>query len=482
MLNNEYKGCFVMFDVAIIGAGVNGSLLARKLSQFDLNIVVIEKGSDIANGSSRANSAVVHAGYDPEPNTLKAKLNVLGAKMMKSLCDEIDVPYKSYPTIVVAFTEDQIKALYELKERGEINGVENIKILKKEELKTIEPLISDDAVAALYVDSALVSPYKLAIAASEVAYNNGVKFIFDHNVSKITFQNNYFLIDDEIKAKYIINCAGCGSAKISSLIGDDSFDIIPRRGEYMLYDKSSLCVNNIIFTVPTEKGKGVLVLPTVDGNMLVGPDASQVESDKNTETSIEGLNFILENGKNIIPTLNTRGVITQFSGVRATPTTKDFIIRQSEVNDRVLHVAGIESPGLASSPAICEYAFEILKNMGIELNEKSEAIMTRKACPHFASLSNNEQKELIKSNPLFGHIICRCETITEAEIVDAIHRPLGARTIDGVKMRARAGMGRCQGGFCSPKIAEILARELNVSIESITKKGQDSYILVGKTK
>lgn len=471
-----------MFDIAIIGAGVNGSLLARKLSQYDLNVVVIEKGSDVACGSSRANSAVVHAGYDPEPNTLKAKLNVKGAKMMKSLCDELDVPYKSFPTIVVAFAEDQVNSLLELKERGEINGVENIKILNKEELKKIEPLISDNAISALYVDSALVSPYKLAIAAAEVAYNNGVKFIFDHNVSKISFQNDYFVIDDNIETRYIINCAGCGSSKIASLIGDNSFDIIPRKGEYMLYDKSSLCVNNIIFTVPTEKGKGVLVLPTVDGNMLLGPDASVVNSDSDNETTIDGLEFILKNGRNIIPTLNTRGVISQFSGVRATPTTKDFIIRQSEVNKKFIHVAGIESPGLASSPAICEYTFDILKDIGIFLNEKSSATMTRKACPHFASLSNEEQKELIKSNPLFGHIICRCETITEAEIVDAIHRPLGARTIDGVKMRTRAGMGRCQGGFCSPKVAEILARELNVSLDSITKKGQDSYILIGKTK
>ena len=471
-----------MFDVAIIGAGVNGALLARKLSQYDINVLVIEKGNDIASGSSKANSAVVHAGYDPEPNTLKAQLNVKGAKMMKELCNEIDVPYKSYPTLVVAFAEDQINALYELKERGEINGVDNIKIIDKDELKKIEPLISDDAVAALYVDSALVSPYKLAIAAAEVAALNGVKFVFNHEVKKIEYVDDCFIIDNDIQAKYIINCAGCGSSKIASLIGDNSFEIIPRRGEYMLYDKSSLCVNNIIFTVPTENGKGVLVLPTVDGNMLVGPDASKVDNENEKETSIEGLDFVLKNGKNIIPSLNTRGVISQFAGVRATPTTKDFVIKKSEYNDKFLHVAGIESPGLASSPAICEYAFEIFKIMGIKLNEKENAVMTRKACPHFASLSTEEQKELIKSNSLFGHIICRCETITEAEIVDAIHRPLGARTIDGVKMRTRAGMGRCQGGFCSPKVAEILARELNVSLENITKKGQESYILVGKTK
>ena len=471
-----------MFDVAIIGAGVNGSLLARKLSQFELNVIVLEKGNDIANGSSRANSAVVHAGYDPEPNTLKAKLNVSGAKMMEALCKELDVPYKKYPTIVVAFAEEQIQALYDLKERGEINGVDNIKIIDKNELKRIEPLISDDATAALYVDSALVSPYKLAIAAAEVASSNGVEFVFDHTVNKIEYVNNHFLIDDGIEAKYIINCAGCGSDKIASLIGDNSFYIIPRRGEYMIYDKSSLCVNNIIFTVPTEKGKGVLVLPTVSGNMLIGPDATKVDSDEDKETTIDGLGFILDNSRKIIPSLNTRGVISQFSGIRATPSTKDFIIRPSEVNKKFLHVAGIESPGLASSPAICEYAFEQLLNMGLQINKKNSVNLSRTGCPHFASLPVEEQKELIKKDPLFAHVICRCETITEAEIVDAIHRPLGAKTIDGVKMRTRAGMGRCQGGFCSPKIAEILSRELNVDLETITKKGQDSYLLVGETK
>ena len=471
-----------MYDVAIIGCGVNGSLLARKLSQFDIKVIVIEKGNDIANGSSRANSAVVHAGYDPEPNTLKAILNVKGAKMMESLCKDIDVPYKKYPTLVVAFSEDQIQFLYELKERGEINGVENIKIIFKEELKAIEPLISDEAVAALYVDSALVSPYKLAIAAAEVAKLNGVEFLFDHTVNKIEYKDEKFHIDDEIEAKYIINCAGCGASKIASLIGDNSFDIIPRRGEYMLYDKSSLCVNNIIFTVPTEKGKGVLVLPTVDGNMLIGPNAEEVENENQKETSVEGLEFIFDNSKKIVPSLNTRGVISQFSGIRATPTTKDFVIRPSECNNKFLHVAGIESPGLASSPAICEYAFEQLISMGFEANKKENTNISRKGCPHFSSLTSEEQKALIKENPLFAHIICRCESITEAEIIDAIHRPLGARTIDGVKMRTRAGMGRCQGGFCSPKVAEILSRELNVNIETITKKGQDSYILVGKTK
>lgn len=471
-----------MFDVAIIGAGVNGSLLARQLSSFNGNFVVLEKGNDVATGASRANSAVVHAGYDPEPNTLKALLNVRGAKMMKNLCSELDVSYKEFPTIVVAFSEDQIDSLYELKSRGEINGVEGIKIIDKNELREIEPLISDDAVAALFVDSALVSPYKLAIAAAEVAASNGVQFVFDHTVEKIEFADDHFIIDDSIEAKYIINCAGVGSAKIASLIGDNSFNITPRRGEYMLYDKSSLCVNNIIFTVPTEKGKGVLVLPTVTGNMLVGPDASVVENESQKETTIDGLNFVLENGKKIIPSLNTRGVISQFSGIRATPTTKDFIIRCSDKNKKFLHVAGIESPGLASSPAICEYAFSILEEMGFDLEENKNAVLTRKGCPHFASLPEKEKIKLIKENPLFAHIICRCESITEAEIVDAIHRPLGAKTIDGVKFRTRAGMGRCQGGFCSPKVAEILARELDIDIETITKKGGKSNILVGKTK
>lgn len=469
-----------MYDVAVIGAGVTGSMTARLLSFTGLKTIVLEKGDDLASGASRANSAVVHAGYDPVPGTLKAKLNVRGTQLMEQTCRELDVPYKPMPSLVVAFNEKQTETLRALLERGEKNGVKGLRLIDSKELHELEPALSPDAVGALYADSAVISPYKLTIAAAENAAVNGVEFLFNTEVRSIEFDGD-FTINGTIRAHRIVNCAGVGSAHIASLIGDDSFSIIPRRGEYMLYDKNSLCVSSVIFTVPTEKGKGVLVLPTDSGNMLVGPNADAIEDGADTSTTAQGLAFVLENAKKSVPSLSSRGVITQFSGVRATPTTDDFVIAPSKANPLFINAAGIESPGLASSPAVAEYVLSLLEKSGADISQVAGRTRRIEACPHFAELDDAEKEALIARDPLFGHVICRCETITEAEIVDAIRRPLGARTVDGVKLRTRAGMGRCQGGFCSPKVAAILARELGVPLTEISKRGSGK-LLTGDTK
>ncbi|HBL84123.1 MAG: hypothetical protein A2Y17_12725 [Clostridiales bacterium GWF2_38_85] len=466
-----------MFDIAIIGAGVSGCMLARSLSRYKLRVCVLESSYDVAGGASRANSAIIHAGYDPVPGTLKAKLNVRGAELMKTVVRELGVEYRELPSIVLAYDDEQMKTVRELKARAEANNVKAVRIIGKDEILKLEPKVNPEIVGALYADSAIVCPYGLTIAAAENAAANGVEFRLNFEVTDIKFENNEFIINNEIKAKYVVNAAGVNSGKISTLIGDTSFKITPRRGEYLIYDKKSLCVSSVLFTVPTKLGKGVLVAPSVSGNMLVGPNSEKVEDEAERSTTVKGQDFVFNNARRILPVLTKRGVINEFAGVRAIPDTDDFIIGFSDKNPCFLQVAGIESPGLASSPAIAEYATELLKQAGVMMIENPDATMLRKQFPRIADATPDEAEELIKQNSLYAHIICRCETISEAEIVTAIHRPLGARSIDGVKFRTRAGMGRCQGGFCLPKITEILARELKIPIEEVTKFGGNSQIL-----
>ena len=459
------------YDITIIGAGVVGCMIARELSMYDLKVCVLDKGYDVSSGASKANSAIVHAGYDPVPGTLKAKLNVRGAKLMKTVVSELEVEYKSIPSLVLAYDDEQMQTLQILQERALQNGVVGSKIITKKEALSLEPFINPEIAGAFYVDSGIVCPYGLTIAAAENAATNGVEFMLGFTVSDIVQDNNTFIINNNIRTNYIINAAGVNAAAIANLIGDYSFTITPRRGEYMIYDKPNLCVKSVLFTVPTKLGKGVLVTPSVDGNMLVGPNAQRVESGDDLETTSEGQAFVFENAKRIIPTLTKRGIIREFAGIRATPSSDDFIIKFSENNSRFLNVAGIESPGLASSPAIAEYVIELLNATGIKITPKNNATRYRKKIKRISKAAPDEATKLIAENPLYANIICRCETITEAEIVEAIHRPLGAKSIDAVKFRTRSGMGRCQGGFCSPKVAEILSRELGIPLSEVTKSG-----------
>ncbi len=477
----------MIYDVLVIGAGVSGALTARELTKYDLSVCIVDKGPDAATASSRANSGIVHAGFDAECGTLKAKLNVRGCEMMQKVTEELDVEYKNTASLVICLSEEDRPSLNSLYERGIKNGVPDLRIIEKEELKVLEPNVADEAVAALYAPSAgIVSPYELAIAAGENAVQNGAHYRFEFEVKNITEKDAVYYVTDGncvIGARYIVAACGIHSDDIAELCGDKTFEIYPRKGEYMLFDKSVAgIVNNVLFPLPTKNGKGILVAPTADGNLLVGPNANLSDKD-DTTTTAKGLEEIHSGALLLVPSLPAlRNVITSFAGLRPTASTGDFIIKPSEKYPHLLHLAGIESPGLASSPAIAEYAVEMLSAMGLELKKKASFDPYRKKIVRMRDLNDDEKQEYIKKDSRYGKIICRCETITEGEIVDAIRRPMGATSVDGVKRRTRAGMGRCQGGFCMPRVTEILARELKRDLSDITKFSKKSKLLFGKTK
>ncbi|MCX7951505.1 MAG: FAD-dependent oxidoreductase [Clostridiales bacterium] len=474
-----------MYDVAIIGAGIVGTSIARELSKFDVSCVVIDKSNDIANGSTKANSGIVHAGYDAKEGTLKAKFNVLGSEMYEGICKELDVPYKRNGSLVLAFSDEDMKHIEMLYNRGLKNGVRELEIIDKNKLLSLEPNLQDNVVGALYAKTgAIVSPFELAIALGENASQNGVEFMLSTVVTKVYKENDLFVIETNngvIKAQYLVNAAGLFADDINSMLGGQEFKIIPRRGEYCLFDKAvGNMVTRTIFQTPTNKGKGILVSPTVHGNLFVGPNAIEMDKKDDVSTTKEGLEEVIKGGNRSVKGLNPRDIITSFTGVRATPSTGDFVINIPTKN--AVNAAGIESPGLTASVAIAPYVVNLLQEQGLRLNRKSDFIATRQNTKLFINMTENEKKEVLKQNPLYGRIICRCEHITEGDIISAINRPLGAKTVDGVKKRVRAGMGRCQGGFCMPRVVEILARELNVSPIEITKSDKDSYILTGETK
>lgn len=481
-----------MFDVAIIGAGIAGSAIARQLSKYDLKTVVLEKGVEVCQGTTKANSAIVHGGFDAKEGTLKAKLNVLGCKMYPSICEELSVEYKNNGSLVLAFNEDDMKHIHELYERGLTNGVSGLEIIDGNKVKEIEPNVNEEVVGALWCKSSgIVCPFNFNIALMENAITNGVELKLENevlNIKRIEEENCFEIKTnkEKIKSKYVINAAGVYSDKINNLIGGDEFYIIPRKGEYKILDKSEgYKASHTLFTCPTKKGKGVLVTQTVHGNLLVGPNAQEVERDDIT-TSKTGLKEIMDGGRKSIPNVDFSKTITSFAGVRATPNTGDFMIFKSQVAKGFINVAGIESPGLASAPAIALYVEDLLTEVMDEDNKELELNKNfnprREKNKPFMEMSSMEQREILNTDGRYKTIICRCENITEGEIVDAINRPCGAKTVDGVKRRVRPGMGRCQGGFCGPKVVEILARELNITPEEVLKDYENSNMLVGKLK
>lgn len=478
----------MIYDVAVIGAGIIGALTARELARYKLNAVLIEKCNDVAMGTTKANSAIVHAGFDAAPGSNKAIFNVKGAELMPSVTAELGVPYSNNGSLVVAFSEDEMPELENLLKRGIENGVKELRILSAEELFELEPNISKQAVAALHAPTAgIVCPYEFAIAATENAVSNGIEFMRNcevQAVEKAEYCSVLKTTQGDIKARVVVNAAGVFADDIARMFGDDGISIIARKGEYYLFDKAKgHVVFHTVFQCPTPMGKGVLVTPTVDGNLLIGPTALDIEDKNDTSTTYPGLMDVLNKAHKSVPEIiNTRDVITAFSGLRAHSKTHDFIIGFSEKAPSLYNLAGIESPGLSAAPAIAVHAAEeIVKKLGIsDLNESFNPVRERPI--RFRYLDDEEMAELIKKDPRYGHIICRCETITEGEIVEAIHAPAGARDIDGVKRRTRAGMGRCQGGFCSSKVLEILSRELNIPYEEVTKAGGESRILFGRTK
>lgn len=474
-----------MYDVAIIGAGVVGGMIAKTLAAYELKICILEKENDVACGTTKANSAIVHAGFDAKEGSLKAKLNLQGSRLMKQVCDELGVKYKNNGSLVIGFNEEDRHTIEELLDRGRKNGVDGLRILEKEELKKLEPNISDNAVAALYAPTgAIVCPYELTIAAVGNAMENGVQLKTDFEVCKIIKTDDRYEIfseNESIKARYVVNAAGLYTDKIASMIGDDSFKITPRRGEYILLDKEcGGLVSHTIFRTPSEMGKGILVAPTVDGNLLTGPTSVDIDDKDNTTTTAEGFAKIIKEANEAVDGIPYNKTITSFCGLRATGDTGDFIINSPR--PCFINAAGIESPGLSAAPAIGLMIKDMLAEQGLLLIKKEAYNPVRKPMHSFRDADIAEKNEIIKKDKAFGRIICRCEGVTEGEILEAIRTNPKPTDLDGVKRRTRAQMGRCQGGFCVPYIIKLLSQELGIPCEEVTKSGRSSRLIAGKIK
>ncbi|MGN1347069.1 MAG: NAD(P)/FAD-dependent oxidoreductase [Eubacteriales bacterium] len=477
----------MIYDVLIIGAGCTGVMTARLLAAKHCRVAVAEAACDVAMGATCANSAIVHAGYDARPGTLKAKLNVRGNQLMKALARQLDVPLRECGSHVVGFSEEDLKTLHELYDRGIANGVPGLRILGKEELRSMEPNISPNALASLWAPSAAITcPYGITIAAADNAVTNGVHFYFNFKVTGASSAGDIYYVSngtDTIAARYIVNCAGVHSAEVAALLGENDFPITitPRRGEYIILDKAcGGLANSTLFVCPSERGKGILVSPTADGNLIIGPNAYPIEDGDDKSTTAPGLAEITNGAHLLVPSVNTRMAITSFAGVRATPNIYDFYLRISEQLPRVIHAVGVESPGFASSPATAEYLVGLLADAGLVLEDRDDYIPTRRPDGNhkpFNHMTDEEKAAVCRKNPAYGRIICRCETVTEGDILDAIHGPIPAVTIDMLKKRLRAGMGRCQGGFCSPRAASLIAAETGRALDTVTKFGGGSWLV-----
>ncbi len=475
-----------MYDVVIIGSGVTGSASARELSRYKLNICVVEKEEDVCCGTSKANSAIIHSGIDCKPGTLMAEMNIRGNELIEPLSKELDFPFKRNGSLILCFSKADLPRLEALFRQGVANKIPNIRILNKKELHEMEPNISDEAIAAIYAPtSGIVCPFGMNIAMAENAAANGVEFKFNTEVRHIARTADGYSLETSqgtITAKCVVNAAGVYADKFHNMVSADKIHITPRRGEYCLLDKAAgNLVGKTIFQLPGKYGKGILVTPTVHGNLLIGPTAADHEEKDAVNTTAEGLAHVCEAAKKSIPSVPLRQIITSFSGNRAHEANHEFIIQELSDAPFFVDAAGIESPGLTSAPAIGIRVAEIVfKLLSPEKNPDFNSL--RKGILDPKTLSEEEYAALIKEQPAYGSIVCRCEMITEGEIIDAIRRPLGAKSLDGIKRRTRAGMGRCQAGFCSPKTMEILARELNISQLAITKSGGSSNMIAGYSK
>lgn len=480
------------YDVIVIGAGVSGCAVARELARKERRIAVLEQALDVCEGTSKANSGIVHAGHDALPGTLKAKLNVLGNEKMEALSEELDFPFERNGSLVLCFDGEDLPRLTELKERGEQNGVKGLEILSPEQVWEREPNISRKIAGALYAPTGgIVCPFGLNIALAENAAANGVEFFLGHPVTEIERGEvtGYMIMagDEKFTAPVVINAAGVHADVIHNMVSGRKLHITPRRGEYCLMDKNSGgLVHSTVFQLPSKLGKGILVTPTVHGNLLVGPTAEDIPDKEGVDTTADGIARVMEMGSKSVQALDGRQTITSFAGLRAhleqeDNEKSDFIIGEAADAKGFFDVAGIESPGLTCTPALGEYVAELV-NQAYPAPDQENFAATRKGIPNMAAATDQERKALIAANPAYANVICRCELVTEGEILEAIHRPVGATTLDGIKRRTRAGMGRCQSGFCSPKTLEILARELGVDQSAVKKSGEASVILTGYTK
>lgn len=475
-----------MYDILIIGAGVSGCSIARELSRYDASVCVVERCEDVCSGTSKANSGIAHAGFDAPAGSLMAKLNVRGSRMMEALSQELDFPYKRNGSLVLCMTEEDLPGLQALLERGLANGVEGLEILNRKQVLEKEPNVSPDVVAALWAPTgAIICPFGMNIAMAENAAMNGVEFKFDTTVVSLSPIMDHWLVTSDkgsFEAKCVVNAAGVFADRLHNMVSQTPIHITPRRGDYLLLDKTAGGhVTSTIFQLPTKFGKGVLVTPTVHANLLVGPTAIDIDDPDGINTTREGLDQIIAKSHLTVKDLPLRQVITSFAGLRAHEDGHEFIIGEAEDAPGFFDCAGIESPGLTAAPAIGVMVAGLLREK-LALEEKANFVPTRKGILNPWTLSREERQALIKEQPDYGQIVCRCESVTAGEIIDAIRRPLGARSLDGVKRRVRAGMGRCQAGFCAPKVMELIARETGLPFSQVTKCGGASALVVGSTK
>ncbi|BAL81565.1 NAD(P)/FAD-dependent oxidoreductase [Caldisericum exile] len=487
------------FDVIVIGAGVVGAMIARTLSRYELNVAVIEKESDVCMGTTAANTAIIHAGYDPLPGTLKAELNVRGNKLWDQLAFELGIPFKRTGDYVVAIDSNEFNKLEELYNRGKLNGVIGLEILGRDEVLSRLPYINKDVGGAMFASTGgIIDPFQAALAPMENAVVNGVKLFLETSFEDFIFDGKRIVgiktNKGDFLCSWVINAAGLYADTVMHKANlHPEFKITPRKGEYYIFDRNEFAISEVLFPVPTEISKGIMVTTTVHGNTIIGPNSHEVPDKEDTSNTVEGLDEVFKGASKLVPQIanSMKHVIAIFAGLRATGNARtpnpnidyhhDFLI---EVNKDIglVNVAGIESPGLASSPAIAERVIELLKDSGLKLKEKKDFNPIRSPRPRFKDMSNEERAKLVSKNPSYGRIICRCEYVTEGEILDEIHAPVPARTYDAIKRRTWLGTGRCQGAFDTPRVVEILSKELGISPLEVTKKGDDSYFLLRKTK
>jgi len=476
------------YDIIIIGSGIVGSLTARALSRYDLKVLVIEKEIDVGMNPSSANSAIIHAGYDPKPGTLKAQMNALGNKLWHEIAPQLGIEYRETGSMVVAIGESQAPALHELYERGIKNNIPGLKILNKEEVIAREPQINPEVSGALWAETAMViDPFGPVLAAAENAVTNGVTYMFETEFQNFIFEGSIIkgikTNKGDFFCSWVINSAGLYSDEVAHKAGiRQDYKITPRKGSYLIFDPARFVINNVLFPVPTDKGKGILVSTTTHGNVLIGPNNEECADKEDSASSAAGLKEVANGAKKLIPVIDERNCIAVYAGIRASGISagspeRDFIIEIPKAVAGLVNLCGIESPGFASAPAIAQRVTELLKEAGLQLIEKASYNPVRKPKLHFHKLSHKEKAEMIKTNPAYGRIVCRCEEVTEGEIIDALNSPVPARTYDGIKRRTWLGTGRCQGSFDIPRVIQILSRELGIKPEEVTKKGKGSEIL-----
>ena len=475
-----------MYDVVIIGCGVVGASAAYELARYKLRVAVLEAAADIAAGTTKANSAIIHAGYDPEPGTLMARLNVEGNRLTGEICEKLQVPFKRVGSLVVAFSPEQLPTLRTLYDRGCKNGVPGLRLLSGEEARAMEPGLSEEVCGALLAPSAgIIDPWGFAIAMAETAVRGGVELRRDCPVTGIEDTGAGFVLHTpagDVAARFVLNAAGVDADRVHEMLEPNDWHTLPSRGEYYLLDKSEHDrVSRVIFQCPGPEGKGVLVAPTIHGNLICGPNAEAVEDRLDLGNTAAGMAEVRAKASRSVPGVEWRQNIRNFAGLRANTTRSDFIIEESKAHPGFIDLAGIKSPGLSSAPAIAKMAAEMLAAGGLALEPDPDFVDKREHIV-FKNLSAEEKNELIRKDPRYGRVVCRCETITEGEIVAALHSPIPPRSINGVKRRCNAGMGRCQGGFCGPRVQEIIARELGIDQAEVLLEQAGSTILTGRTK